>query len=742
MRVEGGIRWLVGRLRRDQSQRGSWEYPFETGVVADCYMIILLRTLEIDDEKFIRKLVERILSLQGRNGAWRVFYDEGEGNVNATLEAYYALLYSGLLDKGDERLVAARRFVVENGGIRKTHLFTKVVLAATGQMEWPRFFPFPLEVMLLPSSFPVNFYSFSVFGRANLAPLMILADRKFQARTERTPDLTDLAAREDGEIELFRDVDSWRGLGSFLKNGLKTLAGLPGEVHRLSTERAKNYMLNRVEKDGTLLGYFSSTFLMIFALLALGYRKDDPVILAAVRGLAGMRTVVDGHLHVQYTTASVWNTALASYALQEAGVPAGDPMVARANGYLLKKQHYRYGDWVVHNRDASPGGWGFADSNTIQPDVDDTTAALRAISWSVGGGDRAGRGSGAGQGARYGMEPGYGMHSGYGMGQELGQGSGMGSGYGMGLSNGMGTEIGQGLPVGQHLGYGQGTGYGANVNSGFMAGQNLGYGQGSIPGMPAGNNFTHSASVSGGEAQMTDYSGAWQRGVRWVLSMQNDDGGWPAFEKNTNSKLLTLVPVEKAEFLLTDPSSADLTGRTLEFLCNYTSLPKSDPAVKKGIRWLVQNQKKDGSWYGRWGICYIYGTWAAVTGLRAAGIFPSEKVLSRAAGWLKGIQNADGGWGESCFSDNAGKYVPLGASTLVHTAWAVDALIALAGRGRPTEEINSGVGYLLENLESTDWTEDYPEGQGLAGDFYIHYHSYRYIFPLLALAHYRAKFGE
>ncbi|WP_409271330.1 prenyltransferase/squalene oxidase repeat-containing protein [Neobacillus sp. SCS-31] len=722
MGVQEGIRRLVERQRRDQSPRGSWEYPFETGVGTDCYMIILLRTLEIHDEKFIRALAERILSRQGENGAWKLFADEGEGNVSATLEAYYALLYSGLLEIRDERLAAARRFVVENGGIPKAHMFTKVMLAVTGQMRWPGFFPFPLEMMLLPLSFPVNIYSISVFGRANLVPLMILADRKFQVKTEQSPDLSDLWIRDDGEVELFPDADSWRGLGSFLKNGLKTLAGLPGEVHRLATERAKNYMLNRIEADGTFLGYFSSTFLMIFALLALGYRKDDPVIVAAVRGLAGMRTVVGGHLHMQYTTASVWNTALVSYAMQEAGVPAADPMVARANGYLLSRQHHRYGDWVVHNRDASPGGWGFADSNTLHPDVDDTTAALRAISWSVVGGARAGGSSGVGLG--------------HGTAVLFGQGYGMQSGYGMG------PGIGQGLPVGQHLGYGQGTGYGANVNSGFMSGQNLGYGQGPIPGMPAGNNFTHSASVSGGEAQMPDYSGAWQRGVRWVLSMQNDDGGWPAFEKNTNSKLLALLPVQKGEFLLTDPSSADLTGRTLEFLCNYTSLPKSDPAVRKGIRWLVENQEKDGSWYGRWGICYIYGTWAAVTGLRAAGIFPSEKVLSRAAGWLKGIQNADGGWGESCLSDSAGKYVPLGASTLVHTAWAVDALIALAGRGRPTEEINSGIGYLLENLESTDWTEDYPKGQGMAGDFYIHYHSYRYIFPLLALAHYRAKFGE
>ncbi len=122
----------------------------------------------------------------------------------------------------------------------------------------------------------------------------------------------------------------------------------------------------------------------------------------------------------------------------------------------------------------------------------------------------------------------------------------------------------------------------------------------------------------------TRFHQAWDKGIRWVMSMQNKDGGWPAFEKNVDNQLLNLLPIEGGQFLLTDPSSADLTGRTLEFLGGYTNLPKNHDVMKRGVDWLVHHQEKDGSWYGRWGICYIYGTWAAITGLIASGVSPRK----------------------------------------------------------------------------------------------------------------------
>ncbi len=621
------MNWIVNQLRQDQTPDGFWDYPFETGISTDCYMIILLRSLDIHDEKLIKQLTERIISKQEVNGAWKLYYDEPTGNVSATIEAYYALLYSGLFHKSDEKLKKAKQFILESGGMEAAHMFTKIMLAITGHYDWPKFFPIPIEAILLPSSFPINFYSLSVYGRANLTPIMILADKKYQLQTEVSPDLAELFIRHDVErmdlLNRFTDSDEWQSVYSVIEKGINSLIGIPNHIHDQAIERAKQYMLNRIEPDGTFYGYFSSTFLMIFALLSLGYSKTHPVIVKAVNGLKSMKCEINGFTHIQYTTATVWNTSLINYALQEAGISSSEPMINKANDYLLKRQHYKYGDWLIHNPLGSPGGWGFADSNTIHPDVDDTTASLRSIA--------------------------------------------------------------------------------RNVQKNVTLRQ-------------------------------------WERGILWTLSMQNDDGGWPAFEKNTNSKLLELLPIEKAEYILTDPSSADVTGRTLEFLGSYTNLTNDHPSIKAAVDWLFKHQEKNGSWYGRWGICYIYGTWAAITGLSSVGVLPSHQSIAKAVSWLSTIQNDDGGWGESCKSDMSKTYVSLKASTLTHTAWAVDALIAASEQS--TSTIKKGIHYLLENLDQEDWTTQYPKGQGMAGGFYIHYHSYRYIFPLLAFAHYQRKFGD
>ena len=192
-RIEQLISQLVQQLKNDQTPDGSWNYPFETGISTDAYMIILLRSLEINDENLIRELTERILSKQEANGAWKLFHDEDDGNVSATVEAYYSLLYSGYVSKEDNRLLAAKKFILANGGLEKSHMFTKIMLALTGQYPWPAYFPIPVEIILLPLHFPINFYDFSVYGRANLAPIMILANKKYVKTTNRSPNLSDLS---------------------------------------------------------------------------------------------------------------------------------------------------------------------------------------------------------------------------------------------------------------------------------------------------------------------------------------------------------------------------------------------------------------------------------------------------------------------------------------------------------------------------------------------------------------------
>ncbi|WP_017380532.1 squalene--hopene cyclase [Paenisporosarcina sp. TG-14] len=620
------IKRIVSILKKDQSEVGTWNYPFETGITTDAYMIILLRSLTIDDEEeLIKELVDRILSKQEDSGAWKLFYDE-DGNVSATIEAYYALLYSGYCSDKEVRMQAARQFILSNGGIDKSSSLTKIMLAVTGQIPWSKMFTMPIEFVLLPLSFPLNFFDFSVFGRANLAPLMILTDKKYTIKTNKSPNISDLYMSKhtqwDEEYVTRILLKEWSPFLSSIQRKVEDLIGLPKQIQELAVDKTKQYMLERIEPDGTLYSYFSSTFLLIFSLLSLGYKKDDPAVIHAINGLKSMKCQVDGKTHMQFTTPTIWNTALISYAMQEAGVSELDPVIKKANRFLLTRQHYKFGDWVIHSPQSLPGGWGFSNINTMNPDIDDTTASLRAICKTV------------------------------------------------------------------------------NIN--------------------------------------TNVHTSWDRGIKWVFSMQNDDGGWPSFEKGVNKSILSMIPIEDAEYLLADPSSADLTGRTLEFFGNFTNLKKSHDSIKLGVNWLLDHQEPNGSWYGRWGICYIYGSWAAITGLVAAGLSQDHPSILKSLKWLRDIQNPDGGWGESCKSDKMKTYVPLGSSTLTHTAWALDALIA--AEEKVTPEIVRGINYILENNDKVDWTTAYPKGQGMAGSFYIHYHSYRYIFPLLALAHYQKKF--
>lgn len=619
--VQPEINRLTAILQNSQGKDGSWHDPFETNIVVDAYMIILLRVLEINDEKLIQSLVKRIESKR-ENGVWKLFADEKDGNLSLTTEAYYALLYSGLKNKEDPDMRKARRFILEKGGLKQTKMFTRLMLTVTGQYKWPLLFPIPIEAVLLPPTFFVNMFDISIYARVHFMPIVLLGEKKFQVKGVNAPDLSDLhqSRSSDHEWEEMRS-NGYRSLFSSLQTSTAALIGLPSKLKSLAVDSIEQYMLNRLEPDGTLYNYFSSTFFMIIALLSLGYSKKDPVIIKAVEGLKAMASSIDGQVHIQHTTANVWNTALISYALQESGLSSSTPSIKKATAYLRKKQHVKYGDWVIHNPNTAPGGWGFSDLNTINPDVDDTSASLRAL---------------------------------------------------------------------------------------------------------------HPVFVSN-----PDHHNSWERGVTFLLSMQNDDGGFPAFEKNVDNELLSVLPVEEAKYILTDPSTPDLTGRALEFLCKYAGLQMPNRSIKKAADWLLLHQEKDGSWYGRWGVCYIYGTWAALTGLAASG-YSTNPAISRAVKWLKSIQHQDGGWGESCYSDIKKKYVPLGTSSLTQTAWALDALIAVSAK--PSASIEKGIAYLIREGKKNDWTTSYPAGQGLANFLYIHYHSYQHIFTLLTLAHYREKY--
>lgn len=236
------------------------------------------------------------------------------------------------------------------------------------------------------------------------------------------------------------------------------------------------------------------------------------------------------------------------------------------------------------------------------------------------------------------------------------------------------------------------------------------------------------AGVRGRDAAAQD--ACQERALNWLLQMQGSDGGWAAFDADNNWGFLSDVPFADHNAML-DPACADITGRVLEAVC-ANGLDLKHRAIRRGVEFLVRHQEADGSWYGRWGVAYIYGTCFALRGLAAAGEDPREAHVLRGGEWLRSVQNADGGWGESCASYDNGVYTN-GPSTPSQTAWAILGLIA--GGDSDSLSVRHGIEYLLETQNSGGgWEEELATGTGFPRVFYLNYHMYKDYFPLMALS--------
>ncbi|MDQ0111674.1 prenyltransferase/squalene oxidase repeat-containing protein [Paenibacillus harenae] len=620
------IELLSGELLRLQSPDGAWRFCFDDGVKTDSYMIILLRMLNRSDEPFIRSLAIRIASEQQPDGSWKLYHDEQGGNLDATAEACYALLYSGFYSPIDAPMVNAKKYIRSRGGLAEVKsLLTQVMLSASGQAEWPNALRVPLPFLFGENPL-FDLFSLSGHARVHLVPTAIMANKHFARRAPNAPDLSDWFM--DGNLAFKNDPAIFAALSVLFDTVAHT--GLFTEDSNEAWRNAEQFMLDRLEPNGTLLTFSTATMLMIMALLALGYDDRSPLI---NRLLAGIRSLLcRDRPHIQVASAEVWDTAMLSYALREAGLPPSSFALRNAAAYLKARQQTKLADWAIRNPDTPPGGWGFSDVNTLYPDVDDSTASLRSLLPYVSESDSA----------------------------------------------------------------------------------------------PALN--------------IEDSQAAWQRGLNWVLSMRNDDGGWPAFERQGSTIPPSFLNFEGAADIAVDPSTVDLTARTLYFLGKELQMTSSVSWLEDSVRYVLSQQQKDGSWYGRWGIAYIHGTGAALQGLTAIGVADDHPAVRKATAWLLGIQNPDGGWGESCLSDEVKHYVPLRASTPSQTAWALDGLIAVSPK--PTPAIERGISALLQSLDRRDWTYTYPTGAGLPGSIYVHYASNNYIWPLLTLTSYVNKYGD
>ena len=230
-----------------------------------------------------------------------------------------------------------------------------------------------------------------------------------------------------------------------------------------------------------------------------------------------------------------------------------------------------------------------------------------------------------------------------------------------------------------------------------------------------------------------------KRAIDWIFSMQCKNGGWASFDKDNDRMVFEHIPFADHNAML-DPPTVDITGRILEMLGTY-GYDKNHRAVKKALKFIRDEQEADGSWFGRWGVNYVYGTALVLRGLEAMGIDHHEPYIQQAAEWLRMVQNPDGGWGETCGSYDDPNTKGIGPSTPSQTAWAVMGL--MAANDTRSDSVARGIAYLLKTQKPDgSWDEPWYTGTWFPRVFYLMYYLYREYFPLIALTTYKKVMAE
>ncbi len=260
-----------------------------------------------------------------------------------------------------------------------------------------------------------------------------------------------------------------------------------------------------------------------------------------------------------------------------------------------------------------------------------------------------------------------------------------------------------------------------------------------LPAAAAAEEADEAEEVHQQIAELEDTLAAIDRGLRWLLAMQNRDGGWGAFDRDNDREFLCYVPFADHNAII-DPSTPDLAGRVLEAL-GQLGRRVGDPAVDRAVAYIRRAQNADGSWFGRWGVNYIYGTWQAITGLVAVGVPADDPAVAAGANWLLVHQQASGAWGESPESYEFPHLRGQGPPTASQTAWALLGLMAAGLEQHPA--VVRGVRYLaFAQREDGTWDEPECTGTGFPRVFYLRYHYYPIYFPLMALSQWAVKVGS
>ncbi len=378
-RAEAALDRAVAHLVSRQHEDGWWRGLLETNVSMDAEDLLMRQFLGVRTEEQTRASARWIRSRQREDGSWSNFYG-GPADPSTTAEAYVALKLAGD-DPGEPHMRAAREIVLEHGGLEGTRVFTRLWLALFGEWSWDQVPALPPEMVFLPSWFPLNLYDFACWARQTIAPLTILG--ALRPTRDLGVHVDELRARP-GTPAPTRSRSLWGKAFVALDRVLHGYERLPVKPAReTAIRRMAEWVIARQEADGCWGGIQPPWVYSLMALHALGYPLDHPVI---ARGLEGWERFTvheetdDGPVRwIEACQSPVWDTALATVALGDAGLAPDDPVLRTARDWLVQEEIRVRGDWAVRSKNTPASGWAFEFDNDGYPDVDDTAEVLLAL---------------------------------------------------------------------------------------------------------------------------------------------------------------------------------------------------------------------------------------------------------------------------------------------------------------------------------------------------------------------------
>ncbi|MCH8086977.1 MAG: squalene--hopene cyclase [Chloroflexi bacterium] len=369
-------------LLDSQYQDGYWWGELEANVAITSEYLMLTHFFDIGDRDRWQKIVEYLKSKQRSDGTWSVYYD-GPGNLNITVEAYFAMKLAGV-SPDEPYMVKAREFILSQGGLPKVRNFTKIWLALLGQWDWKATPVMPPELMWLPPFFPFNIYEFSSWARATIVPMTIILNKRPVRAVPDYARIDELMPAQAGKpsytLRGEHGVASWQRLFVGMDGLLRLWDRVPLKPGRgRAFQKAERWILQHQESNGAWAGIQPPWVYSLLALHCQGYPLDHPVMVRGLNAFEEFALEENGTFRTQSCISPVWDTAWVVIALEESGLPPDHPGMVKAGEWLVSKQITTEGDWAVKFPGVVPGGWAFEFENDWYPDIDDAAEVIIAL---------------------------------------------------------------------------------------------------------------------------------------------------------------------------------------------------------------------------------------------------------------------------------------------------------------------------------------------------------------------------